>query len=107
MTNSPEARMLRSVSFSRPSRAPTEMAICGGDEVIIMKKLKGARLKLPVGPMVEVQPIGRGTTRLASNLYDNCASIAFGSNCIRHPPRRRHVLMWTRYDQYPATHASG
>jgi hypothetical protein len=58
ITNSPVSRILRRVSFSCPSRAPTEMAMCGGVEVIIMKKLNGARLCRPSAPTVDGRPVG-------------------------------------------------
>jgi hypothetical protein len=60
--------MFRSVSFVSPSRAPTEIAMCGGLEVIIMKKLNGARLWTPSELNVEAQPIGLGTTSAAISL---------------------------------------
>jgi hypothetical protein len=35
----------------------------GGRVEMMLKKLYGARLTTPAGPMVVIHPIGRGTTR--------------------------------------------
>ena len=63
-TNWPVRWMLSQVSLRRPSgRLLTENMQSGGSSAKTLKKLKGAALTVPVGPMVVTQAIGRGSTK--------------------------------------------
>ena len=56
--------MFTQVSFSRPSgRLLTANMTSGGSSAKTLKKLKGAALTTPVGPIVVTQAIGRGRTK--------------------------------------------
>ncbi len=62
-TNSPVRSILVQLSFSRPSgRLLIATTISGGSSAKTLKKLKGAALTTPVGPIVVIQAIGRGST---------------------------------------------
>ena len=62
-TNSPVASMLRIVSFLAPSLSRTmgQNSIVGGLALTPVKKLKGARLRIPSTFTVETNAMGRGT----------------------------------------------
>jgi len=64
MTKSPANSMFFRVSFFSPLLVPMDMQTSGGFEVMPVKKLKGARLKMPSSPTVETQAMGRGKTIL-------------------------------------------
>src|SRR5215217_2609878 len=71
MTNSPVSSMLPSVTLvgsSSSGRGPTLMQSIGGWREATVKKLKGARLRIPSRLTVEVQAIGRGTTEPINSL---------------------------------------
>ena len=61
--------MLTTVSLTRPSgrRLAANMQ-SGGSSQNTLKKLNGAALTTPVGPMVVTQAIGRGNTKAVSTL---------------------------------------
>ncbi len=63
-TNSPLASTLTTVSLRRPSGAWfAQKRIVGGSKLTFWNWLKGARLSMPAALVVEIQPIGRGTTQ--------------------------------------------
>ena len=58
-TNSPVARMFRTESLT-----PVELTMtCGGSTDTALKKECGAILRTPSADRLEIQAIGRGTTR--------------------------------------------
>ena len=61
-TNSPVARTLASVSFSRDRPVLHENRMTGGAVETMLKCEKGARLTWPSGLWLLIQPIGRGAT---------------------------------------------
>ena len=68
-TNSPVRRILITVSFTRPSgrRLAANMQ-SGGSSQNTLKKLNGAALTTPAGPVVVTHAIGRGSTNDVSTL---------------------------------------
>src|SRR5216684_9160011 len=69
-TNSRVSEMLRRVSLrdSGPDFRVGQKQITGGFALIAVKKLKGARLRMPSRLMVETNAIGRGTIAPISTL---------------------------------------
>jgi hypothetical protein len=53
---------LRSKFFSESFRPDDANITIGGLSLMLLKKLYGARLVVPSGPTVAIQPIGRGAT---------------------------------------------
>ena len=63
-TNWPVRSMLFQVSLRRPSgRLLMANITSGGSSAKTLKKLNGAALTVPVGPIVVTQAIGRGSTK--------------------------------------------
>ena len=61
--------MLITVSLTRPSGLGLAANMqSGGSSQNTLKKLNGAALTTPVGPMLVTQAIGRGSTKPASSL---------------------------------------
>ena len=68
-TNSPVRRILITVSLIRPSgRRLAANMHSGGSSQNTLKKLNGAALTTPVGPIVVTHAIGRGSTKDVSTL---------------------------------------
>src|SRR5208283_4390676 len=69
-TNSPVSRAFFTESFSPPStcRPLAQYITIGGCSWIALKKLNGARFRMPAASTVEIQPIGRGTTQALNGL---------------------------------------
>jgi len=68
-TKAPVSRAFRAVSVlpsSAYERWPGANSTVGGSVVATLKKEYGARLSTPSVPVVDIQPMGRGTTRLVS-----------------------------------------
>jgi hypothetical protein len=63
--------MLRSVSLRGPpaGRGPGQKQMSAGFELMPVKKLNGARLRIPSSLMVETSAIGRGTIDPIISLY--------------------------------------
>ena len=100
ITNSPVSSMLLRVSLagpSSPTRGPRLMHSIGGCREATVKKLKGARLRMPYWLRVEVQAIGRGTTEPINSLYKLCWSRSDGSMIKAFLSRFLHLALILRF----------